>query len=519
MNELTPHKQRFHGGLKLDEHKQQSTKTSIQTAALPGKLLLPVQQHIGSPADVIVQPGDQVYKGQALTHCSDYISAPVHAPSSGKITVVEERYVPHPSGLKSLCIEIETDGKDSAGNHSPVCYPNYQDIDLLTLRNHIRESGIVGLGGAAFPTAVKLNPGHSIETLIINGCECEPYISCDDMLMREYAADCVSGIAIMQHILQAGHSIIGIEDNKPEAQTAMQTAVAEAGISAEVRSIEAIYPVGSEKQLIQLLTGKEVPYDGLPANVGLVCQNVGTAKAVHDAVILGQPLIDRIVTVTGPGIRQPGNFLTRIGTPMAELIAQAGGYQANVKRLIMGGPMMGFALQTDELPIIKASNCILALTTTNDKQPQPCIRCGNCEQVCPARLLPQQLYWYAHARDFDKIQDYHLFDCIECGCCAEVCPSHIPLVQYYRFAKTEIWNQEREKASSDLSRERHEFHLERLERAAKEKAERLAKKKAALKNRPKAGDADAKKSEIEAALARVKAKKAVQKAAQEKTGD
>jgi len=495
----------FHGGLKLDGHKAISTSHPIKTAELPATLLLPVQQHIGQPADVIVKPGEQVFKGQKLTRASDYISAPIHAPTSGIISAVEERLVPHPSGLKALCIEIQTDGKDKWGEK--VSYPDFRNTDIVTLRNHIRESGIVGLGGAAFPTSVKLNPGRSIDTLILNGAECEPYITCDDMLMREHAADIVEGMAIMQFMLSAEQCIIGIEDNKPEAIAAMRAAVKESELAAEVVAIPTIYPTGGEKQLIKILTNQEVPGDSLPADIGIVCQNVGTAKAVYDAVIHGQPLIDRVITVTGEGIAQPQNFLALIGTSMAELVAQAGGYKPGVKRLIMGGSMMGFALATDEIPIIKASNCILALTEVEQPPAQPCIRCGKCEQVCPALLLPQQLFWYAQAKDFDKIQDYHLFDCIECGCCAEVCPSHIPLVQYYRFAKTEIWNQEREKVKSDIARERHIFHEERLERLKKEKAERLAKKKAALKNRPKVGDAEAKKSEIEAALARVKAKK------------
>lgn len=509
------HQHHFHGGLKLDGHKSISQSQAIKTADLPATLLLPVQQHIGHPADVLVKVGEQVMKGQKLTRASDYISAPIHAPTSGTISAVEERLVPHPSGLKALCIEIETDGKDNWGERQKVTYPDFRNTDVITLRNHIRESGIVGLGGAAFPTSVKLNPGRNIDTLILNGAECEPYITCDDLLMREHAADIIEGMAIMQTMLSAESCIIGIENNKPEAIAAMRAAIDKSELTAEVVAVPTIYPTGGEKQLIKILTNQEVPGDSLPADIGIVCQNVGTAKAVYDAVINGQPLIDRTITVTGEGITQPQNFLALIGTSMAELVAQAGGYKPGVKRLIMGGSMMGFALATDELPIIKASNCILALAEINQPSAQPCIRCGKCEQVCPALLLPQQLFWYAHAKDFDKIQDYHLFDCIECGCCAEVCPSHIPLVQYYRFAKTEIWNQEREKVSSDIARERFIFRDERLERAAQEKAERLAKKKAALKNRPKVGDADAKKSEIEAALARVKAKKEKQAATQE----
>lgn len=507
----------FHGGLKLDGHKALSTQSPVKKAELPQKLSLPVQQHIGQPADILVKPGEKVYKGQKLTRACDYISAPIHAPTSGVISAIAERQVPHPSGLKALCIEIETDGKDLWDEQERVSYPDFRNTDVITLRNHIRESGIVGLGGAAFPTAVKLNPGVSIDSLILNGAECEPYISCDDMLMREHAADIVEGMAIMQTMLNAEHCLIGIEDNKPEAIAAMQAAVAESKLDAEIVAVPTIYPTGGEKQLIKILTDKEVPGDGLPADLGFVCQNVATAKAVYDAVIHGQPLIERVVTVTGEGISQPQNFLALIGTGMDELVAQAGGYKSSAKRLVMGGSMMGFALSTDELPIIKASNCILALTEVEQPPAQACIRCGKCEQVCPAFLLPQQLFWYARAKDFDKIQDYHLFDCIECGCCAEICPSHIPLVQYYRFAKTEIWSQEREKVSSDIARERHSFREERLEQIAKERAERMAKKKAALKNRPKLGDADAKKSEIEAALARVKAKKEKQQSAQEQT--
>ncbi|MGD8936101.1 MAG: electron transport complex subunit RsxC, partial [Thiogranum sp.] len=280
--------------------------------------------------------------------------------------------------------------------------------------------------------------------------------------------------------------------------------------------VPTLYPAGGEKQLIYALTGEEVPSQGLPADLGIVCHNVGTAAAIARALLRGEPLISRVVTVAGAGVTNPCNLEVRIGTPMADVIEAAGGYTDKVSRLLMGGPMMGISMPSDRVPVIKTTNCLLVASREEAPPPLPtsaCIRCGQCTDVCPARLLPQQLYWYAHARDFDKIQDYSLFDCIECGCCAQVCPCHIPLVQYYRFAKTEIWDQERQRQKADLARQRHEFRLERLEKEKKALEERRAHARKGLEKRPRAGDADAKKAEIAAALERVKAKKASQDAA------
>jgi electron transport complex protein RnfC len=359
-----------------------------------------------------------------------------------------------------------------------------------------------------------MNPGSSarIDELIINGAECEPYISCDDMLMRERATDIIKGIQIMQHALQSRRCLIGIEDNKPEASAALQHALSALGIDTiEIVSIPTIYPTGGEKQLIKVLTGKESPSHGLPVEIGVVCHNVATAAAVFQAVVHNRPLISRIVTLTGNGVKQAGNHEVLIGTPVDEWIEHHGGYQASIEQLVMGGPMMGFTLSTDQLPVIKTTNCILALseseTSMGHQASMPCIRCGACMDVCPVSLLPQQLYWQAFAREFDKIQDYHLFDCIECGCCSYVCPSEIPLVQFYRFAKTEIWAQERDKIKSDQARQRHEFRLERLERDKKESEERRRKKKEALKASKGKEEKDSKKEAIEAALARVRDKK------------
>ncbi|NOY65800.1 MAG: electron transport complex subunit RsxC [Gammaproteobacteria bacterium] len=501
----------FHGGLHLPGHKSISTGRAISKTFIPSRLILPLQQHIGESSELVTKIGDKVLKGQILARANGYVSVPLHAPTSGTITHIEEHIVPHPSGLSALCITIETDQKDEWIKIEET--PDYKNMDPSALRNRIRDAGIVGLGGAGFPTFIKLNPGSrtAIDELIINAAECEPYISCDDMLMRERAQEIIQGVQIMQHALQARRCLIGIEDNKPEALAALNKALQLSGSgSIDIISIPTRYPAGGEKQLIKILTGKESPSHGLPLDIGVVCQNTGTAAAVSQAILHGKPLLSRVITLTGDGIKQPGNYDVLIGTPINELIEHSGGYHQSVKQLLMGGPMMGFNLDTDQLPVIKTTNCLLALCephTDSSQNVMPCIRCGACMDVCPVKLLPQQLYWQAYAKDFDKIQDYNLFDCIECGCCSYVCPSQIPLVQYYRFAKTEIWAQERDKIKSDHARERHEFRLERLEQEKREREERMRKKKAALQaNKNKPGKNEAKKDAIAEALARVKAK-------------
>ncbi len=510
---------KFSGGLQLDDHKADSTQQAVVRAQLPQELILPLQQHIGTTAKALVRVGERVRKGQLLASTDGYISAAVHAPSSGTVTALEERPVAHPSGLSALCMVLKTDGLDEWCELPPPM-ANYLAMDPAALRQRVREAGIVGLGGAAFPTAVKLNPGPNvrIHLLILNGAECEPYITCDDMLMRERAREIIGGLLIMRHALQVSDAIIGLEDNKPEAYQALTTALAGFGSEAAgiiIQKIPTIYPAGGEKQLIRVLTGREVPSHGIPAEIGVVCHNVGTAAAVFAAVMEGRPLLSRYLTVTGKGVQDPQVLEVLLGTPVSHLIEQCGGYTDRVERLVMGGPMMGFALHSDAVPVVKGGNCILAASAAEIAPPapaMPCIRCGACAEVCPANLLPQQLYWYAKAKDLDKVQDYHLFDCIECGCCAAVCPSHIPLIQYYRFAKTELWAQERDKQKADIARQRHEFHLARIAREKQEKETALRKRKAVLhKETATPGKADPKKAAIEAAVARAKAKKAVQK--------
>lgn len=507
---------RFPGGLRLEPNKAQSLQQPVRPARVPERLYVPLSQHIGEPAEPLVTEGDSVLKGQLIARSLSYISAPVHAPTSGRVIDVGEYRAPHPSGLKAPCIVIAADGADRSAD-TGLKMASVLEADPAEIRRRVRDAGIVGLGGAGFPTSVKLNPGpgREVELLVINAAECEPYISCDEALMCTRPVEIIEGVRIMRHALQARQVVIGIEDNMPGAIRCLQTALAAAG-EPDIRivAVPSVYPAGGERQLIYALTGEEVPTQGLPIDVGIVCHNVGTADAVARALLHGEPLISRVVTVTGAGVREPGNLEVRIGTPIAELIAQCGGYTDQVSRLLMGGPMMGVALPSDAIPVIKTTNCILAASPAEAPQPpaaRPCIRCAECTDACPAGLLPQQLYWYAHARDFDRIQDYSLFDCIECGCCAQVCPSHIPLVQYYRFAKTEIWDLERERQKSDIARRRHEFRIERLEREKRELEQRRARARKAL-DRPKAGDADAKKAEIAAALERVKARRAAQDA-------
>jgi electron transport complex protein RnfC len=473
----------FPGGLKLAGHKKLSTQTAIQKPPLSKKLILPLQQHIGAASSPIVEVGDKVLKGQKIARADGHVSVYLHAPSSGTVSAIDDHAIPHPSGLSALCITIETDGEDRWIERKPI--PDFTAISEHEIRQLIREAGIVGLGGAGFPSYIKLNPGihHHVETLIINGVECEPYITCDDMLMRERSSEILDGLEIMQYALGVKRCVIAIEDNKPEALSAMELALASRTFkNTSIVVIPTRYPAGSEKQLIQVITGKEVPTKGLAIDLGIICHNVGTTYAIGRTINHGEPLISRIVTVTGKHVNKAGNFETLLGTPMHELLAFCETERKADDPFILGGPMMGYNLSGDHLPVTKTANCILvgvddaAPATT----PMPCIRCGDCATACPAGLLPQQLYWHARAKDLEKTQEYNLFDCIECGCCSYVCPSKIPLVHYFRFAKTETMNQQLETEKSDIARVRHENRLARQEAEKQEKEERQRQRKLAL---------------------------------------
>jgi Na+-translocating ferredoxin:NAD+ oxidoreductase subunit C len=499
------------GGIHPEENKDQSNQVPIQTAAIPYELILPLSQHIGAPSKLLVKVGDTVLKGQKLADADGFISACLHAPTSGEIIAIEDRPSTHSSGFDVPSVVLRTDGKDEWSERSPL--PNWKDEAKNLLLDRIRQSGLVGLGGAGFPTSVKtdLNNSEKLKTLIVNGTECEPYITADDMLMRERSEKIISGIQILCHLLDIEQVFIGIEDNKPEAIAAMQKAVTESTSSnISVRSFETKYPSGGEKQLIYILTGEEVPSGGLPSDLGIICQNVGTIAAIHDAIVLDHPLISRITTVTGDAVNRAGNVDVLLGTPMIELLKAHEFMESRLNRLIMGGPMMGVTIADFNAPVIKTTNCLLASTRQelpDNDMAMACIRCGMCEQACPVELLPQQLYFYGMNKEWDKAEQQNLFDCIECGACSYVCPSQIPLVQHYRFAKGEIKREQKESIASQKAKERYENRLARLEGEA---AEKIAKKAARAELAAKAKAAKEKnkgestvKDMADAAVARV----------------
>ncbi|WP_101960426.1 electron transport complex subunit RsxC [Vibrio harveyi] len=495
----------FPGGVHPAENKKQSNKTELVHAAIPSEIVLPLKQHIGKAGNLLIAVGDTVLKGQQLTASDSGFTVPVHAPTSGQVTAIEPRTVAHPSGLSELCAVITPDGNDAWCEKTPVADYTQESADALI--DVIRLAGISGMGGAGFPTAKKIQSGIArTEILIVNAAECEPYITADDKLMQEHADELIQGIEIVEHILKPKLTIIGIEDNKPAAIKALEQAAMNKDIV--IRVIPTKYPSGGEKQLIKILTNKEVPSGAIPADIGILVQNVGSLYSIKRAVIDGEPVVNRIVTLTGKTFKQPRNVWTLLGTPVQALLDEFG-YKADKKlqRLIMGGPMMGFTLPHAQVPITKTANCILApkrREIASDQHEMECIRCSQCAEACPASLLPQQLQWYAKSQEYDKLEELNLKDCIECGACAFVCPSEIPLVQYYRQAKAEIRTRAQEAAAAERAKLRFEEKKARMER---EKAERENRFKKAADDRRKDMKASGGDDAIAAAIARVKAQK------------
>ena len=484
----------FHGGVHPPENKLQSTQLPIGQLTLPTKLVLPLRQHVGNIPKVKVQVGEHVLKGQLIAEAEGTVSAAIHAPTSGTITAIEDAIIPHPSGLADRCITITPDGKDEWIARQAQ---DWKTADRRSLVASLRLSGIVGLGGATFPTHIKLRAdGKSgVHTLVINAAECEPYITCDDMLMRERADEIVKGIAIAQYLLGAETVLIGIEDNKPEAAASMRAATN--NTTMQVKTVPTLYPSGDARRLVHLLLGTEIPHDKRSTEVGLQVFNVATVLALHRYFDWGEPSIGRIVSMTG-NVNQPQNFDVLFGTPLLHLVAAVGGAKAGTTHYIMGGPMMGFDLPDENVPITKAANCIIAASINLFEPPKPampCIRCARCADACPVNLQPQELYWFAKADNFEKARDYNLFDCIECGACSYVCPSDIPLVQYYRYAKSEIIAADKAQEAADLARERNDFRLARIEREKLERAQKHAERAQAGKEAAAKKEAEAKNSD------------------------
>lgn len=466
-------------GIHPEDHKRPAADAATRTMPVPERLFVSLSQHIGAPARPAVLVGQQVKKGDKLADPQGAVSAAIHAPTSGTVTAIGEIPAPHPSGLPVLAITLESDGKDEWAELQGC--PDPFALEPAEISRRVAAAGVVGLGGATFPAALKLSLSQKsrVSTLIMNGGECEPYLSCDDRLMRDEAAAIVDGIRLMLHATGASEALVGIEDNKPEAIAAMSEA-ARPYADVRIRPVPARYPMGSEKQLILVLTGQEVPADGRPGDVGVVVHNVGTARAVHEAIRHGRPLVSRLVTVNGACVGQPGNIFVPVGALVEEVLAFAGGLKKTPERLIMGGPMMGMSLPHARVPVVKGTSGILALDAAQvaDRAQEPCIRCASCVRACPIGLLPLEMARHIQVGDLKGAVGVGLKDCIACGCCAYVCPSHIPLVQYFAHAKGEMAAQERARLRAEATRKLAQARSERLEREAREKAELAARRKA-----------------------------------------
>ncbi|WP_068546596.1 electron transport complex subunit RsxC [Thalassotalea crassostreae] len=498
----------FKGGIHPPEQKFLTNNKPIRSIALAKQLILPLKQHIGKAGDVIVKVGDKVLKGQKLTECSNPMTVPVHAPTSGTITAIKPGTLAHPSAMQDLCLFITPDGNETWVKRNIV-----SDLKTLTKENvidKIANAGIAGMGGAGFPTNIKLNIKSGINFLIINAAECEPYITADDLLMQEQASAIINGIEVLNYLLEPKKVLIGIEDNKQKSIAALQKASAHLD-HIQVCVLPTKYPTGGEKQLIKALTDIEIKSGSLPINHGMVMQNVGTVFAISEAIFNDTPLIKRVVTVTGQALAKPQNIWAPLGTPIAHLLEQCGYDEVKDPRIIMGGPLMGFTLPNLNVPVVKTTNCILAPTVQEIAPAQKeveCVRCGQCAEVCPSILLPQELQWYAKAKDYNKLEELNLFDCIDCGACAYVCPSQIPLVQYYRVAKAQIRSNKVQQVKADKAKLRFEARNLRLEKEKIAREEKHKKAMAARKAAMSSSEAKSSNDAVAAALARVKAKKA-----------
>ncbi|PHS84647.1 electron transporter RnfC [Aeromonas dhakensis] len=493
----------FHGGIHPPENKEQSSLTPVVDAGLPPQLIIPVRQHAGPAGDLLVRVGDRVKKGQPLTRHEKGRIVPVHASTSGTITAIGHHTVAHPSGLDDLCITLTPDGEDAWDERKGQA--DYWNLERGELLERIQQAGIAGLGGAVFPTHSKLDGrGQLTEILIVNGLECEPYITTDDRLMQEYADEIMDGIRVLKHLLKPKLTLIGVEDNKPAAIGELTRHATDEDVL--VKTVPTKYPSGGAKQTIELLTGRQVPKGGRAVDMGIMVLNVATVFAIKRAIIDGEPLISRIVTLTGDAFKTPGNAWVLLGTPVRWLLQRFELQPEADQRVIMGGPMMGFTLPHAMVPVVKATNCLLSPTRAELPPPGPeqaCIRCSACADACPANLLPQELYWYSRAKEYDKAEGLNLFDCIECGACAWVCPSEIPLVQYYKIAKDDIREARAEAEKAERAKQRFEAKQARFER---EKAAREARHAEAAAQRRQAMTAAGGEDPVAAALARLKAK-------------
>lgn len=428
----------FKGGVHPEYRKELTASLAITAAPVPQKVVIPMQQHIGAPCEPLVEVGDSVKAGQKIGDSEAFVSAPVHASLSGKVIAIEPYN--HCLGRKVKAVIIEGDGSDERCSElEPV--DNIDDLSPGELRALIRSAGIVGMGGAAFPAHVKLSPpeGKEIDTVIINGAECEPYLTADHHLMLERPEGVVFGLEVMMKALGAGRGIIGIEDNKPDAVRVMSQAI-EGKSDLSVVPLKTKYPQGAEKMLIQVTTRRRVPSGGLPLDVGVVNHNVGTAVAIWEALRKGAPLMERVITITGEGVKRPANLMVRLGTLVSDLLEYCGGLKEETCKVIMGGPMMGLAQPTADLPVIKGTSGIVALTLEDAGlfESGSCIRCARCVQVCPVNLVPTFIAQAAEHGLFGRAEKLHAADCIECGCCAYICPARIPLTQWIRVAKAEV---------------------------------------------------------------------------------